>query len=84
MKEAVRQETVKTCRTGVGNAIQLLQTLTGAPCIAGNLSHRFLGMNSRYLDGSVSSGHPVSPVFPVGWERRAVLDRRVVLCWIGW
>lgn len=45
-----------------------------------------LGMNSRYLDGSVSSGHPVSPVFPVfpvGWERRAVLDRRVVLCWMG-
>ena len=40
MKEAVRQETVKTCRTGVGNAIQLLQALTGAPCIAGNLSHR--------------------------------------------
>ena len=73
MKEAVRQETVKTCRTGVGNAIQLLQALTGAPCIAGNLSHRFLGMNSRYLNGSVS------PVFPVGWERRAVLDRRVVL-----
>ena len=45
-----------------------------------------LGMNSRYLNGSVSPVppvSPVSPVSPVGWERRAVLDRHVVLCWMG-
>jgi hypothetical protein len=29
--EAVRQEIVKTCRTGVGNAVSLLEIVTGAP-----------------------------------------------------
>ena len=72
MKEAVRQEIVKTCRTGVGNAIQLLQTLTGAPCIAGNLSHRFLGMNSRIWMG----------LSPLG-TLCSLMDVRGGLCWIG-